>query len=95
MHHVLALYEPCQEAMRNAQSQANIEALFNNEEFIALMNHERFGYICEVRINALFNDRIIVQASTQPDFIERTLIMLRASTVDREINSIENRVFND
>lgn len=95
MHHVLAHHEPCREAMGNAQSQANIEGLFNNEEFMALMNHERFGYICEARINALFNDWIIVQASARPDFIERTLIMLRALTVDREINSVDNRVFND
>lgn len=79
MHHVLALHEPCQKAMRNPDSQANIERLFNNEEFIGLMDNERFGYICEARINALFNDPLVIQASTQPDFIQGTLNMLRVS----------------
>jgi hypothetical protein len=79
MHHVLALYEPCQEAMRNPESQANIEALFNNEEFIGLINHERFGYICEAQINAFFNGQIFVQTHAHPNFVQGTLNMLRAS----------------
>lgn len=67
MHNILANNVPCQEAMRNLENRANIERLFNNEEFRGLIEG-RFGGFCEEQMIALFNEPAIIQMSAQPNF---------------------------
>lgn len=72
MQNIIAHSEPCQEAMQNPVSRANIEALFNSEELGELLG-TRLGDLLGEQLAALFNDRGIVEMSAHPAFVRLTL----------------------
>jgi len=72
-----------QQAMRNPASRANIEQLFHNEEFVALMAG-RLGQYIEVQLPAIFNDAQILDVSAQADFAQR--VIDRFNEVQRKID---------
>lgn len=78
MRNLEAHNENFQQAMRNAENRANIEALFNNDEFAELMEGRLANYI-GIQLAALFNDAQILDVSAQPNFSQSVINRFRES----------------
>lgn len=61
--------ENFQQAMRNPQSAHNIEQLFNDERFVALINNPRADLV-EERLRAAFNTPAIINMSAYDNFVD-------------------------